>query len=681
MNRRSFLAATSTGLLVRFNLGAAETKPAKLNAFVHIAPDDAITLYVHKAEMGQGTYTSISMLLAEELDADWSKVHPAFPGVSKEYGPFQGVFGSQSMRTSWEPVRRAGATARALLVKAAAQQWGIPESDCQTSNSQVTSSKGKLTYGALAESAAKLSPPTNIEFKKPADYKLIGRSIKRLDSAAKSNGTAIFGIDVYRPGMLHAAIARSPVFGGTLASFDATRAKAVPGVKDVIKVSNGVAVLATNTRAAFEAKRLLKVEWTEGPTAANSTPTITADFEAKTKLPGAVARNTGSLDGFALTLESAYSAPFLAHAPMEPLNALADVRPNSCEVWASTQGQSAAEQAAMRITGLKADQVTIHSEFMGGGFGRRSNADYISEAVELSKLAAAPVKVTWTREDDLQHDLYRPASLVRFAASLDSEGWPAALRARIACAPFGGLRDGVSRTGVEGVHDIAYAIPNIRVEYHAADHGIPVSYWRSVGFSQNTFFMECFIDELAVAGKKDPLALRQRLLKDSPRLLAALNLAAAKADWGKPLAAGKGRGIAISNNIGSFTAQVAEVTLTNGKLKVDRIVCAVDCGIVVNPRGVEQQMQSGIVYGLTAALKDAITIDRGRVKQTNFHQYDMLRIDEMPAVEVHLIASTMQPSGIGEASTPGTAPAVANAIYAATGQRLRALPLQTGTRA
>ena len=676
MNRRAFLAASATGLLVRFNLNAAETKSTKLNAFIHIAPDDAITLYIHKAEMGQGTYTSVAMLLAEELDADWSKVHPAFPGVSKEYGPFQGVFGSHSMRTSWEPVRRAGATARAMLVAAAAQQWGVPPAECKSSNSQVISGNRKLSYGALAEAAAKLPAPTNITLKPASEYKLIGHATKRLDAAAKSNGTATFGLDVYRPGMLHAAIARSPVFGGKVASFDATRAKLVPGVKDVIQVPTGVAVLATNTWAAFEAKRLLKVDWTEGPTAAHSTASITADFDAKTKLPGAVARSTGNVESIALTIDAAYDAPFLAHAPMEPLNALADVRQDSCEVWASTQGQSAAEQAAISITGLKANQVTIHTEFMGGGFGRRANADYIAEAVEVSKAAAAPVKVTWTREDDLQHDFYRPAAMVRFAGALDSEGWPVAVRARVACAPFGGLRDGVARTGVEGIHDTPYAIPNLRVEYHVADHGIPVSYWRSVGYSQNTFFMECFMDELAAAGKKDPLALRRRLLKDSPRTLAALDLAAAKSNWGQTLAPGKGRGIAICNNINSFTAQIAEVTVTKGKLKVDRVVCAVDCGIVVNPRGVEQQIQSGIVFGLTGALKDAITIDRGRVNQTNFHQYDMLRIDEMPTVEVHMVSSTQAPSGVGEASTPGIAPAIANAIYAATGQRLRSLPLR-----
>jgi isoquinoline 1-oxidoreductase beta subunit len=361
---------------------------------------------------------------------------------------------------------------------------------------------------------------------------------------------------------------------------------------------------------------------------------------------------------------------------MEPLNCTADVRSDSCEVWASTQGQSAAHQAAVGITGLKPEAVKVHTRYMGGGFGRRARADYISEAVEVSKAIGAPVQLTWMREDDLQQDWYRPASYASFAAGLDADGWPVALTSRIACPPFGGIRDGLSRTGVEGVADMAYAIPNVLVDYHAADPGVPVSYWRSVGYSQNTWFMESFIDEIAHAGGKDPLELRRRFVAKNPRLLAVLELAADKAGWGKPLTKGHGRGIAFSTNVGSLTAQVAEVSVQQGKLKVHRVVCAVDCGQVVNPAGVEQQLQSGIAFGLTAALKGAITLDRGRVQQGNFHQYDMLRIDEMPQVEVHIVPSHAAPGGIGEASTPGIAPAVTNAIFAATGKRIRKLPIR-----
>jgi isoquinoline 1-oxidoreductase subunit beta len=371
-----------------------------------------------------------------------------------------------------------------------------------------------------------------------------------------------------------------------------------------------------------------------------------------------------------------YEVPYLAHAPMEPLNCTADVRADRCEVWASTQGQTAAMQAALGITKLKQEAIQVHTLYMGGGFGRRARNDYVSEAIEISKGIHAPVQLTWMREDDMQQDWYRPASYTRFAAGLDAEGWPVALTSRVVCPPFGGIRDGLSRTGVEGIMDMAYAIPNVFVDYHAADPGIPVSYWRSVGYSQNTFFMESFVDEMAAAGGKDPLEFRRKLVSGNARLLAALNLAADKAGWGKPLPKGHGRGIAFSTNVGSFTAQVAEVSIANGKLKVERVVCAVDCGQVVNPAGVEQQIQSGIAFGLTAMLKGAITIDKGRVQQSNFHQYDMLRIDEMPKVEVHLVASHAAPGGIGEASTPGIAPAVGNAIFAAIGKRVRRLPVR-----
>jgi len=416
--------------------------------------------------------------------------------------------------------------------------------------------------------------------------------------------------------------------------------------------------------------------------ASENTPAISKRFDDATRKPGAVGRKEGdaaaALASAAARIEAVYETPYLAHAPMEPLNATADVRPDRCQVWASTQGQTAARNEAVRITGLKPEQVQVYTKYMGGGFGRRARADYIGEAVEVSKAAGVPVKLTWSREDDMQQDWYRPASLSRFTGGLDADGWPVAWTTTIACAPFGGIRNGLARTGVEGVADLAYAIPNILVDYHAEDPGIPVSYWRSVGYSQNTFFTESFLDELAAAGKKDPVELRRRLVSKNPRLLAALELAADKAGWGKPLPAGHGMGVALSNNIGSNTVQIAEVSVDKGKVRVHRVVCAVDCGQVVNPWGVEQQIQSGIVFGLTAALKGGITIDKGRVQQANFHQYDMLRIDEMPKVEVHIVPSTAAPGGMGEASTPAIAPAVCNAIFAATGKRIRKLPIQVG---
>ncbi|HYK17917.1 MAG TPA: xanthine dehydrogenase family protein molybdopterin-binding subunit [Bryobacteraceae bacterium] len=688
VNRRGFLktgAATAGGLLVSFylpeqtRLAAAATR-AKLNAFVHVSPDDTVTLFIHKAEMGQGTVTSLSMLLAEELECDWSKIRTEFPGVSTEYGPYQGVFGSQSIRTSWMTLRRAGATAREMLIQAAAQQWNVDKSRCRAENGSVINadSNARLSFGSVAEGAAKLPAPSNVTLKNPAQFHLIGKPTKRLDTSGKVNGSARFGLDVRLPEMLHAVVERSPVFGGKVATFDATKTKTIPGVKEVVPISNGVAVVADNTWSAMEGRRVLQIKWDEGAVASVSSTGISKNFVEYSQKPGAVARKTGdsaaALQSASKKVEAVYETPFLAHAPMEPLNCVAHVRADACEVWASTQGQSAARDEAVRITGLAPDKVKVYSEFMGGGFGRRARADYIGEAVEVSKAIGAPVQVTWSREDDLQQDFYRPAAYGRFTAGLDADGWPTALSARLICPPFGGLSNGVARTGVEGIVDLIYSIPNVLVDYHALDPGIPVSYWRSVGYSQNTFFLESFIDEIAHASGKDPLELRLRLLQNAPRLKAVLELAADKFGWSKPLPAGHGRGIAVVNNIGSFTAQVVEASIDRGKLRVHRVVCAVDCGYAVNPSGIDQQIRSGIVFGLSA-LKGGITIDRGRVLQQNFHQYDVLHMDEMPSVEVHVLPTPNNPGGIGEASTPGIVPAVANAIFAATGKRIRKLPV------
>ncbi|MEO8367576.1 MAG: xanthine dehydrogenase family protein molybdopterin-binding subunit [Candidatus Solibacter sp.] len=685
LSRRGFLGAAS-GLLLSFRFAseaeAAVSGANKLNAFVHVGADDTVTLFIHKAEMGQGTVTSLSMLLAEELECDWKKVRTEFPGVSREFGPMQGVFGSQSVRTSYDSLRKAGAAAREMLVQAAAAQWGVASNACRAENNAVvnTASKARLTYGSLADAASKLTPPASPALKDPAQYRLIGKPLKRLDTPAKVDGSAQFGMDVRLPGMLYAVVTRCPVFGGKVKSFDSSKAKAVAGVKGVVQISNGIAVYADNTWSAMQGRRVLDVQWDEGPVAAMSTPALTKIFQEKMQQPGAVARKDGdapaAIAAAARKIEADYEVPFLAHAPMEPLNCTADVKPDHCSVWASTQGQSAAAGIAAQVTGLPPEKIDVHTLYMGGGFGRRAAADYIGEAVEVSKAVGVPIKLTWSREDDLQQDLYRPASYTRFAGALDSDGWPLALTSRIACPPFGGVRNGLSRVGVEGVADVVYEMPHMLVDYHAIEAGIPVSYWRSVGYSQNTFFAESFLDEMAAAGNKDPVEVRRRLLAKSPRMLGVLELVAEKSGWGKPLAAGRARGVSLVNNIGSFTAQVAEVSVTGGKLKIHKVVCAVDCGRVVNPAILEQQMQSGIVFGLAAALKGGITIDKGRVQQSNFHQYDMLRIDEMPVVEVHIVNSQSASGGVGEASTPGIAPAVCNAIFKATGKRIRRLPIR-----
>jgi isoquinoline 1-oxidoreductase beta subunit len=692
VDRRTFLKTTGVaagGLMLGFRIpgtrpanAQSSATPTSLNAYIQIATDDTVTLFIHKAEMGQGTVTSLAMLLAEELECDWKKIRTEFPGVDPAaYGPLQGVVGSQSVRTSWEMLRKAGAVACEMLVQAAAEQWRVARSQCRAENSTVVNvaTNARLTYGQLAEAASRLAVPPAAALKDPSMFRIVGKPMKRLDTPAKVNGKAVFALDMRLPGMLYAVVSRCPVFGGKVTGFDATRTKTVPGVKQVLQISSGVAVLADNTWSAIEGRKVLQIQCDEGPNASQTSAQIRRLFAGLVEQPGAVARSEGdaaaALSGTARKIEAVYEVPYLAHAPMEPLNCTAHVRPDGCDVWAGTQMQTPARGIAATISGLPAEKVRIHTTFLGGGFGRRARTDFIGEAVEISKAAGVPVKLTWTREDDLQQDYYRPASVTRFAAALDSEGWPVAWTARIACPSFGGLRNGVDRTGVEGISEIQYDIPHIHVEYHPPDVGIPVSYWRSVGFSQNTFFTESFIDELAAAGRKDPVEFRRRLLANAPRHLGVLNLAAEKAGWGTPLREGRFRGVALSDNVGSFNAQVAEISMDNGKVRVHRVVCAVDCGHVVNPTGVVQQIRSGIIYGMSAAMKGAITIDKGRVQQQNFHQYEVLRIDEVPVIDVYIVASTNPPGGIGEASTPPVAPAIANAIFAATGKRLRQLPI------
>jgi isoquinoline 1-oxidoreductase beta subunit len=693
--RRGFLKTTA-GLVVGFYLpgrgevaaqGTAVTTQ-RVNAWVRIGTDDSVTLMIHKSEMGQGTVTSLSQLLAEELECDWKKIRTEFPGIDPAFG-LQGVFGSQSIRTGWGPLRNAGAQAREMLLQAAAQRWGIGKSLCRASDGVIsnTANGEKLTFGKVADAASKLTPPTGLTLKNPGQYKLIGKSMKRLDTPDKVTGRTKFGIDVRVPGMVYAAIARCPVAGGKVASFDATKAKAIAGVRDAVQISNGIAVIADNTWAAFAGAKALEIKWDEGPNAAFNTPAIRKAFTEQTLLPGASARRQGNgaaaLDTAGKKIDAVYEAPFLAHAPMEPLNCVAHVRPDGCDVWASTQMQTGISGIALQLTGLRPDQITIHTQYLGGGFGRRAGTDYAREAIELAKIVKVPVKVTWSREHDLQNGIYRPASVTRFAGGLDAEGWPLVLTANIACPPMGGSGSfgggrggGVDSTSVEGIADLRYAIPHMQVDYHSVTGGVPTTYWRAVGYTQNTFFGESFLDEMAVAGGKDPVDVRRRLLADVPRLLGVLNLAAEKAGWGKPLPAGHHQGIAVVNNIGSYTAQVAEVSVTGGKLKVHRVVCATDCGQVINPAIVEQQIRSAIVFGLSAALKGEITIDGGRVQQSNFHQYDVVRMDEAPAVEVHIVPSTEAPGGMGEAGVPTIAPAVCNAIFRATGKRIRRLPIQ-----
>ena len=584
-----------------------------------------------------------------------------------------------AIRTTYDPMRRTGAAARDMLMQAAASRWNIPKSQCRTENGAVinTVTNARLSYGSLAEAAAKLPVPANITLKDPAQFKLIGKPLQRVDTPAKVTGKATFGIDVRLPGMLHAVVARCPVFDGKVARFDATKAKAVPGVTHVVEIPQGIAVVAENTWAAMEGRRVLQVEWDEGPNAKLSSPEIRQRLLTLTTTEGGgVAEQHGdfakALAAVSQPIEATYETPYLAHARLEPHACVAQIKDGVCEIWTGTQIPGQAHSTAVQASGLKPDQVRVHTTYMGGSYGSRGGGPFVMEAVEVAKATNRPIKVTYSRDDELQHDLYRPASAVRFMAALDTEGWPAAWFARIACPTWMGLRNGVARESVEGIAE--YDIPNVKVEYHDPKLPIPTGYWRSVGLSQNTFFAESFVDELAARGKKDPVELRRRLYAKSPRLLAVLNLAAEKADWGKPLPAGRFRGVAAVAGFGSFNAQVAEVSIEQGRVRVHRVVCAVDCGRVINPTGVIQQAQGAMVYGLSAALRGNITIDRGRVAESNFHQYEPLRMNEMPVVDVHIVSSTAAPGGMGELTTPPIAAAVGNAIFAGTGKRIRRLP-------
>ncbi len=702
LDRRNFLKtslAGATGLIVGFYLPgrrevlAAETAPAVLNAFVHVSPENVVTILIGKSEMGQGVITSLSMLAAEELECDWKKIQFEFaPAATVYFDPafhMQGTGGSQTVHSAWIPMRQAGAAAREMLIAAAAQKWGVDASECHAENGDVvhTGSKRRLTYGSLAEAAAKIQPPTNVKLKDPSQFKVIGKPIKRLDTADKVNGKAGFGIDARRPGMLHAAVLRCPVFGGKVATFDATKAKTMPGVKDVIQISTGIAVVADNTWNAMQARNAVVATWDEGPTAAMSTDSIWKMYAAATETPGVVAKKMGDTDSAmssaAQKVEAIYQAPFAAHCTMEPMNCTADVREDRVDIWAPTQFQTPAQGIAAHIAGVKPEQSFVHTTYLGGGFGRRGWSDFVTDACETSKAMKAPVQVTWSREDDIQHDYYRPASYVKLAAGLGADGNPVAFTARVACDSInnwffpGSVKNGMDESSVEGLSDMPYDVANILVDYKMTTPGIPTGFWRSVGASQNGFFEESFIDELAAAAKKDPYEYRKALLSKQPRHLGVLNLAAEKAGWGKPLPKGVFRGIAVVEAFDTYVAEVAEVSVgKDGTVKVHRVVCAVDCGQVVNPHIVEQQAIGGVVFGLTQTLKDEITIDKGRVVQANFDSYDMLRMNEMPKVEVYIVPSTEVPRGMGEPAVPPVAPAVCNAIFAATGKRIRKMPVR-----
>jgi len=700
MERRAFLQTAGTvgaGLVISFRIPTRreqQAAPFAPNAWLRIEPDDSIRVLVDRSEMGQGVTTALPMLLAEELEADWTKVQIEFAPADKAYiNPLfgmQGTGGSTSVRAAWTPLRKAGAAAREVLITAAAQAWGVNRAECRAERGAVVHAKSRrrLRYGQLALRAGALPVPADVPLKDPKDWRIAGKPTKRLDTPVKVNGRAKFGIDVRVPGMRVALVARSPVFGGKVKSFDAAAAKKVEGVRDVVQISSGIAVVASGYWPAKQGRDALKVEWDEGPGATVSSASISQLFAERAGQPGVMARHDGdpdgALGGAAQRVEAVYELPFLAHATMEPMNCTAHVRPDGVDIWAPTQFQTGAQGLGAQIGGVPPEQVQVHTTYLGGGFGRRFELDFIQEALEVSKAVGAPVKVIWSREDDIQHAQYRPANYHRLAAGLDATGRPVAWTHRIVAPSIMArvfpnmVQNGLDGEAVEGGKEMAYAVPNVHVDYQLTDTGIPVGFWRSVNNSYNAFAVETFIDELAAAAKVDPFEYRRGLLANAPRHRGALELAATKAGWGTPLAAGRGRGIAVHKSFESFVAEVAEVSVSSaGEVRVHRVVCVVDCGMFVNPDTIEAQMQSAIVYGLTAALKGAITIDGGRVQQSNFHDYEMLRLADMPLVEVHIVPSTEAPGGVGEPGTPPIAPAVCNAIFAATGKRIRKLPIGT----
>ena len=729
VNRREFLktgAAGGAALVIGFHWSPSaladqakeqeEKTPSPFDAWVRITPDNRVTLVLGKSEMGQGVYTSLPMILAEELCVDWKQVQvEQAPTNPKVYD--LGTGGSGSVAGSWLPLRQAGAAAREMLIEAAAKKWEVGRDTCKAKDGFVVHGHPERTfrYGQLVADAAKLEIPDlhKVPLKNSDDFTIVGREVHRLDTADKSRGKAKFGIDSRIPGMLYAVIARCPVFEGKVGSFDATGAKAVPGVRAVFEIktsgrgastTGGVAVLADNSWAAIEGRKALDVKWDEGAAVQESSEELRKQFlDNAAQAAKNVLRNEGDADAVLASaskrVEAIYELPFAAHVCMEPMNCTVQIGPDSAEAWVPSQGPQWAQAVIAEAAKLPPEKVTVHTTLMGGGFGRRYQADFVMEAAQVAKISGKPVMVLWTREDDLQHDFYRPASYHKLQGALDQEGRLAAYKhfqtsTSIAAkwSEKGPDDPGLGEFGTGAT--VPYATPNLRIEYTLAHSSAPRAWWRSVEHSSSGYVMESFIDELAHASGQDPLAFRLKLIGDSrkipqfgegrqeyhpldtARLKSVLQVAAEKSGWGRPIPKGQGQGIAGFYSFFSYAAAVAEVSASTSDFKVNRIVCAVDCGRAVNPNGVRAQVESAAIYALTATVKDAITVDRGRVVQANFHNYGMVRMKEAPPIEVHIVQSTEAPTGIGEPTVPVIAPAICNALYAATGKRLRRLPIR-----
>lgn len=709
LSRRSFLirtAAVGGALVLGFHLPSASrswaaedaVEEAEINAWIIIHPDDTVVIRVARSEMGQGIFTSLPMLVAEELECDWARVRAEYALASDNlrrgdvYGSMA-TGGSRSVRDSTDYLRQAGAAARELLVAAAAARWQVPPAECRAEKSRIHHlPTGRHTsFGTVAQDASKLAPPEDIVLKAPEQWKLIGQATRRLDTPDKVSGTALFGFDVRIPSMLYAAIRACPVFQGRLKSYDARAVEQQQGVVKVVALEDAVAVLADSYWRADRALQQLPLVWDEGPHAALDSAAIRANLRAGLELEeGAVGHQRGDV-GEALSradkvIEAEYYAPYLAHATMEPMNCTAHVTPNGVEIWVPTQNATAALMTAAQTAGVDPGQVVVHNTFLGGGFGRRGTAqDYVKQAVQIAKNVDRPVQLIWSREEDMRHGFYRPASMARLWAGLDDAGLPSVLKARLSAhsiidflqPEWAKVEHGLDPIGLQAFdEEFPYGIPNQRMEYVLRHSPVPVGFWRAVNHSQNAFFRECFIDEVAHAGGQDPYQLRRRLLMEEPKQLAVLDAVAQQANWDEPPPPGVFRGLALNSSYGSHCAQVVEVSLSNrGRVRVQRVLCAIDSGHVVNPDTVVAQVESGVVYGLTAALYGEITIKDGRVEQGNFDDYPLLQLRDMPKVDVVLVPSGGFWGGLGEPPVPPVTPALCNALFAATGKRIRSLPL------
>jgi isoquinoline 1-oxidoreductase beta subunit len=705
LSRRRLLEvgiAAGGGLLLGVRLSPAaraaeaqEGGPFAPNAFIRIGSDGSVTFVMPYVEMGQGTYTSVPMLIAEELEVDLQSVRLKHaPPNEKLYGNpvlvgVQATGGSTSIRAAWQPMREAGAVARTMLISAAATRWGVDPATCRAQRGEVlhAASGRRAKYGELAADAARAAVPDKVPLKRPEEFRLIGTPAKRLDAPAKVNGTAMFGIDARPPGLKIATLAQSPVFGGRVKSVDDTKARAIKGVRQIVQLDDAVAVVADHMGAAKKGLLALEIEWDEGPHANVTTESIAQELEQATLTAGSTAQNIGDAEraiaNAATKVEATYRLPFLAHAAMEPMNCTVHVRKDGCEIWVGSQVIARAQATAAKTLGLPLEKVVVHNHLIGGGFGRRLEFDGVTRAVQIAQHVDGPVKLVWTREEDIQHDMYRPYWFDRISAGLDSQGMPVAWHHRFAGSSVlarwlpPAFKDGLDPDSVDGAIDLAYSLPNKRVEYRRVEPpGVPTAFWRSVGPSHNVFVVESFVDELAAAAKRDPVAYRRALLDASPRARAVLDLVAEKAGWGAALPERVGRGVSLQTVVGSYMALVAEAEAAkDGSPRVRRVVCAIDCGSVVNPDTVRAQVQSAVIFGVTAALYGKITIKGGRVEQTNFDTYQVLRMDEAPEIEVHIVPSTEAPGGVGEAGTSAVMPAIANAMFAATGRRARELPI------